>query len=206
MTRRAYCELILRRLANGDVSDDFPIKIEEVSQWIEQGVAVAAMKNYTDNANIEIEYVSDSFYTTFKNLSLTKDSETGFFNTTVPAAPYGIPKGYDVASVNIEGQGILSNGLIRVNIQQLDYYLKLSLPPKAIFYWFEGKVLNLFSTWAILDGFKVRVRMASGGDSTDLSAELNIPSDYMGFVSDFVFQKLMPTLNIQQDNVNDGNK
>lgn len=204
MTLRAYCELILRRLANGDVSDDFPIKIEEVVQWVGQGVAMAAMKNYTDNANIDVEYVSDSFYTTYKNLSLTKDSQTGFFNTTVPAAPYGIPKGYDVSGVNIEGDGMLSNGLVRVNIQQLDYYLKLSLPPKAIFYWFEGSVLNLFSTWAILDGIKVRVRMASGGVSLD--SELNIPADYMGYVSEFVFGKLMPTLNIPQDNVNDGNK
>lgn len=206
MTRRYLAQLILRRLANGDVSDDFPIKEQEAAAWIDHGVAYAARANYNDNANVDVEYVGDGFMTTFKNLSLTKDSATSAYYVALPATPYGLPPGYDVAGVNLEGDGKLSTGMIRVKIQQLDYYLQLPMPPKAVFWWIEGKVLNLFSTWAILDGMKVRVRMASAGDPADLDAELNIPNDYVQLVIEYVMKYVAPTLSIAQDVVNDGNK
>ena len=63
MTRKTLCELIQRRLAGGDVSDDFSPKLDEINLWLNHGIAASAFKNYTDSVQIDgIEFVSESFY------------------------------------------------------------------------------------------------------------------------------------------------
>ena len=90
MTRRTYIELIRRQIYNSFPADDATITVGLVNKWLDLGIAAAAQKNYTDNQKIEgISYINNSFYTTFKNLSISNDGN-GIWKVTLPQIPFRI--------------------------------------------------------------------------------------------------------------------
>lgn len=201
MTQLQLCELIQRELAGGDVPIGFSPKIEEISLWLQPAIAAAAMKNYTDTAQIDIENVADAFYLTYKNLPLTRQSDTGDYVATAPAAPYALPFGFDITGGYVEGNGVLAK-MVRVNQRQIDVYKRLPKPPNETFYWMEGAKVYVTS-FAILDGKSIRLRMASSAPVTGMNDQINCPSDLIPYVIEFVekrFRQPMP-----EDLSNDGN-
>jgi hypothetical protein len=203
MTRRFLCELIQRRFAGGDPSDDFPIQLEEINGWLNFGLAAAAMKNYGDTAALDVEHVADAFYYTFTALPLSMDSATGYYYTTLPQLAYALPKGYDITGVNIAEGGQLSKGFVRIFQNQLDRYRDMRMPPNKSAYWVEGSTLYVNSPF-LLDGKSLRVRMASGGDSSDLDSQVGVPDDLVDFVVAQVYNKFLPFMNVKPDLSNDG--
>src|SRR5690606_2264262 len=103
MTRKEICELIQRRLAGGTPSNDFEPVLDEINKWLDFGVGQAAVQNYRDSTQIEVEYVGDAFYTTFKGIALTKDPDSGYWSGTLPTPPVGLPSGHDISSVYVAG-------------------------------------------------------------------------------------------------------
>jgi hypothetical protein len=207
MTRKELCELIQMRLAGGMPSDDFPITLDEINLWLDHGIAASAMKNYTDGVQIDgLEFIGDAYYTTFKNLSLTKDTDSLYYTTTLPAAPIGVPRGYDITSAYImKPEGGYSKAMLRVNPQQLDYYNELPKPKDAIEFWVEGKVMFVRTDTAfLLNNNKVAVRMAGSAGSRSLTAEALVPADAVPFVVDYVFKYFLQTDQMPKDLMNDG--
>jgi len=203
LTRKYLCELILRRVYNGDVSDDAGTTIEDVNGWLNFGIASAAMKNYADTAQMDVEQVGDAFYSTITGLSLAKDSSTGYYTTSLPTTPYALPKGFDISGVYIEGAGELSTPLLRIDQKYLGYYNDLRMPKNKTGYWIEGRTVFINSRF-VLDGKSIRVRMATSGAVDNLDAEVNLPDDLAMFAVDLIYQKIMPFINARQDNSNDG--
>lgn len=200
-TRREISELIQRRFAGGTPSQDFEPTLDEINKWLDYGVASAAMKNYADGVNIDgIEFVGDAFYTTVKNLVLTTDDGTPYYKTTLPSQPVSLPRGYDIASVQVMNGNKVSKSGIRVSPQQLDYYK--SLPkPDGFFYWTEQQTLFVDSD-LVMTGKKLLVRMASSAVDRSLDAALTIPDDQMAFLLDFMFRYFGNK--VPQDYSNDG--
>lgn len=204
-TRRQLCELVIRNLAGGDPSDDFPVKPEEVNLWMEHAIAAAAKVNYTEGVNLDgIEFVADAFYTSFRNLELLYDELTDSYYTELPSMPYGLPRGYDISSLQIQGNKQLSKTGVRVNPQQLSYYKELPMPPNMFYFWTEKKRLWCYSFTPLQDSF-VYVRMASAADTSgDLDSELALPSDFLPYVTDYLEKKLRPMIALPADITNDG--
>jgi hypothetical protein len=204
-TRRQVCELIQRRLAGGDVSDDFHVKLAEINLWLNHGIAAAAMKNYTDGVQVDgIEYVSDSFYVSFRDVTITHDTGTGYYYADLPAMPYGLPKGYDITRLAIQGNGELSKGLIRVDATKNAAYQHLPKPKNKLFYWMEGKRVWIDSFTALQTN-KLFGRMAASDTSTysgGLDDPFNAPPDYVPFIMDYVYAKFIQP--VPQDTSNDG--
>lgn len=202
MTRKQLCELIQRRLAGGNVPDDFSPKIEEINYWIEHGVAYSAMKNYTDNVNAaDIEFVSDAFYTTFYDISLSEVQKTKELVGTIPSIPYGLPRGHDIISASVSNGSGERIEMMRLTLSQASYFKKFKYPSNSVFYWVEGNKIYVTSKYILTD-YLVIIKMASSVGDAGLDSELNCPPDLIMTVVDYVTRQFVQP--VQKDLSNDG--
>lgn len=205
MTRKTLCELIQRRLAGGDVSDDFSPKLDEINLWLNHGIAASAFKNYTDSVQIDgIEFVSESFYITLGGLTINKDENTGWYFANLPSSPYALPKGYDITMVAIQGNGKLSKGLVRKDAVKHNAHDSLPKPPNKIFWWVDSKALWMDSFTPIQSNtLTLRMAASAGGVyQGGISDELRVPDDAIPYVIEYVLKVFgQPAI---QDTSNDG--
>jgi hypothetical protein len=210
MIRKEICELIQRRLAGGDPTDDFPVTLQEINLWLDQAVAASAMRNYADSVNVDgIEFVGDAYYTTFKNIVLARDSVTRDFFGTLPAMPVGVPRGHDISAAHLQitlpAPG-LSAPLVRMNPQQLSFAHTLPYPSLTPRYWVEGNQIYVRGfDGTDYTGRSITIRMIGSAGRRLLTDELLIPSDYLPFVIEYIMKNFLPTQNGPKDTINDGN-
>lgn len=76
------------------------------------------------------------------------------------------------------------------------------IPSKTLFY-SEGDKVFVISN-LILSNYTASVTMVSGGVSSDLSSVLNVPSDYMPVIVQYVQQQLLLMKGQPKDLQNDG--
>jgi hypothetical protein len=76
------------------------------------------------------------------------------------------------------------------------------LPNKTLFY-VEGSDVFVVSNIQ-LDGYTASVTMISGGNSQDLNSVLNVPSDYIPMMIDYIQKQLLLEKTTPKDLANDG--
>lgn len=203
MTRRVLIEQIRRIFYGGVPNDDASLSEKEVNLYLNEAIAYMAKVNYTDTIKLDgIETVADSFYATFKNLSITRDSDTGYYSLELPQVPLGLARGYGISTVTFPTSTGLAKSPIPISVRELDYIDQLKQPPSKIFYWSEGKKL-WFKSYTNLVGKYAIVRMVST-ETSDLDAEINVPQEYISDIIDLVINKLKIRKGTPEDNVNDG--
>ena len=203
MTRRALIEQIRRMYYGGMPTDDANLTEKEVNQYISQAIAYMAKVNYTDSIKIDgIETVSDAFYTTFKNLAVAKDNDTGYYYATLPQPPVGLSRGYGIASVTFPVSTGLAKAPTAVSPREVDYIEQIKLPPSKIFYWAEGGKLWMRSYTNLVGKFAI-VRMISS-ENSDLTSELNVPAEYVSDIINWIIDQLKFRKQIPEDSTNDG--
>lgn len=203
MTRYLFIERILRQIYNGQPSDDSSITFNQVNQWLNDAVALAARKNYTDSIQMDgISYVNNSFYTTFKDLPVSSIGVTTY-SIDLPSVPVALGKDEGVATLQFTGEGMVSQTAIPLSINQVGYQDNIRPIQNKLLYWVEGK--NIFVKSAILlSQFKANVRMVSAGLSTDLSSTLIIPDDYVPLMVEYIKSQLAFERSRPIDTSNDG--
>lgn len=184
MTRQALIERILRLIYNDQPTDDSSITVNLVNEWLNDGIGLAAKKNYTDNLQIEgVATISNSFYTTFSNLSIaTADSD--LFVINLPQVPFGIGVTEGIASLEIYDNKKSKAGVPLSTAQSVYQNVIRPIQNKFV-YWYEGNKVYIKSG-AIISSYKAKVRMISGGASTDLSSQLNVPDDYIPVIVEYM--------------------
>lgn len=205
MTRNQTIELILRQIYNGQPSDDSSITFNQVNLWLNQAIAAAAKKNYADNIQIEgVSFVNNSFYTSFANLVVSSDG-VGSYKIVLPQIPVSLGKTEGVSTLQfVDGQGkISSHTAIPLSANQVAYQEFLRPIQNKLLYWSEGIYLYIKTSIA-LNQYTAKVRMVSGGDSTDLSSTLIIPDDAMPMVIEYIKQQLAFERSRPIDQSNDG--
>jgi hypothetical protein len=202
-TRRYIAELIQMSLAGGVPSPDFQPSLDEINGQLDFAVAHAAKIQYNESAQMDTEFVSDAFYYNFKNLALTKEADTGYWKTTMPASPIGLPRGYDITSVHIQGTGGYSKALVRLTPQQIAYYRELPVPKNRIFFFTQGAELFLVSDFD-LGGESAMVRMAAPAGKRALTDQLMCPEDMIKFVIEYLEAKYLQKSGKPTDKSNDG--
>lgn len=204
MTRGQLIEQILRQVYGGYVQEDSSITPMLVNQYIDQGIAVAARNNYTDNLRLEgISFVNNSFYTTFKNLVPVRD-ERNLWKITLPQVPVGLGYSEGISTLQFkDSQGVVSLPCIPLTQNQKTYFQSMPhIPSKTLFYSEGDKVFIISSQ--VLSSYTASVTMVSGGLSSDLNSTLNVPSDYMPVIVQYVQQQLLLMKQRPQDLANDG--
>ena len=203
MTRKVLIEQIRRMLYGSIPTDDANITEKEINLYINEGIAYMAKINYSDTIKLDgIETVADSFYATFKNLAITRDSDTGYYSLTLAQVPLGLSRGYGISTVTFPTSTGLAKSPIPISPRELDYIDNLKQPPSKIFYWAEGKKL-WFKSYTNLVGRLAIVRMVST-ETTDLDAEINVPQEYITDIINLVMNQLRTRKGSPQDSTNDG--
>ena len=205
-SRREFCQRVMRNVYGDFPSADSSITENLVNSYLGVGIGMAARNAYRDSIQIDgISYINNSFYTTFKGLTLSKN-EQFLYQMILPQIPVGIGKNEGVASLNIKtADGSLSYDAIPINANQVGYYRNMSRKPPRLVYYSEGIFAYVFSVLQLNIGYTANIRMISGGDSSNLDSVLNIPADYETFCFDYCVEKLRLERNTPKDILNDGN-
>lgn len=205
ISRYELAERIQRVIYNGLPTDDATITIPVINLWINDGLAAAAKKNYAESLQIEgIAYVNNSFYTTYKGLTITPD-ESQIWKFTLPQIPLGLGRNEGISTVQFKADGKVSFTAIPLSQNQVGYADTLRAVPNKIFYWNEGETVYLKSALQ-MNQYTATVRMVSGGNSTNLDSVLNIPDDYVADVIGYVVKLLMTERSQPIDTTNDGSE
>jgi hypothetical protein len=203
MTRRVLIEQIRRLYYGGTPSDDANLTENEVNIYINQAIAYFAKVNYSDAINLDgIETVGDAFYSTFKNLAITKDNDTGYYSTTLPHPPLGLARGYGISTVTFPVSTGLAKAPTPISPREVDYIEQIKLPPSKIFYWAEGNKL-WFKSYTNLVGRFAIVRMITA-ENSDKTAELNVPVEYISDIINWIMNQLRVRKGMPEDTTNDG--
>jgi hypothetical protein len=204
MTRRFHIERFLRQVYGGMPTDDAQVTTNLVNASLNDAVAFAAKQCYKESLSIDgVAYVNNTFYTTFRNLPITADSDF-VWKLTLPEMPLGLGVSDGVNGVQLkDAKGSLSDPLIPLSANQVTYQKGLKQPQNKIMYWNEGKDIFI-KTVLPLAQYKGQVRMISGGLSSDVDSELNLPPDYEPAMDDYLFKRFGLQRNQPQDINNDG--
>ena len=203
MTRYAFIERILRQIYNGQPSDDSSITYNQVNQWLNDAIALAARKNYMDGLQMDgVAYVNNSFYTTFKALPVVNENVTTY-SISLPVIPVALGKNEGVATLQFIGEGKISQTAIPLSTNQVGYIDSLRPIQNKLLYWIEGKNIYVKSS-ILLSQYTANVRMISGGDSTNLQSTLIIPDDYVPMMIDYIKAQLAFERSRPIDTSNDG--
>lgn len=204
MTRQALIEQILRQVYGGQPSDDSSITYNLVNQYINQGIGLAVKQNYKDSIQLDgIGYVNNSFYTTFKNLSIAKD-ENFLWKIVLPEVPMGIGANEGMSNLRLKNSsGNVSFDCIPLTINQKGYVRGMKVIPNKLLYYVEGGNALILSSLT-LNQYTATVTLISGGDSSNLSSTLNVPADYIPVITNYVMQALILERKQPQDQTNDG--
>ena len=204
-TRRQYIEQVRRMIYGSQPSNDAEITVGLVNQWIDQAVGVAAKANYTDSLKLDgIAYVNNSFYTTYKSLSVSADDQY-LWKITLPQIPIGI--GYNQGAETLVFKDSASNQLsmpvVWLSQNQLSFQKGMRTIPNKLLAYIEGTYVYVMST-LMLSSYTAQVTMISGGDSTNLDSILNVPADYFPIMTEYLKTQLMFQRQVPVDSTNDG--
>lgn len=204
MIRQAFIERALRQIYGDQPRDDSSITINLVNNWLGDAIAYAAKQNYKDNIAIDgIGYLNNSFYTTFKGLTVTQDEQFKW-KLTLPQIPVGVGRDEGVSTLKFKDtNGNVSQPCIPLTASQTTYFQSMRPIPNKTLYFSEGTFLYALST-ILLSQYTASVTMVSGGDDTDLNSVLNVPPDYFGLMTDYIKAQLLLEQSRPRDQQNDG--
>lgn len=204
MTRRHFCERVLRQIYGGQPSDDAQITVGLVSSYLNDAIGLAAKQCYVESVKLDgIAYVNDSFYTRFKGLDVVSD-ERFLYKVTLPQVPLGLGRNEAIASVQFkDGNGQVSLPCIPLSSAQRGYFQSLRPIPNKICYYTEGAYLYAVSALP-LHTYTAQVSMVSAGVSSDLDSPMSVPDDYFPVVVSYIREQLLTQKAQPQDVSNDG--
>jgi len=206
MLRVQYIEQVRRLVYAGQPDTDAEITVGFVNQILDQAIAYAAQKNYRDNLTLDgVAYVNNSFYSTFKGIAITED-EQFIWKITLPQIPVGIGANEGLSNIVIRDNESrqLSFPVVLITQNQRTIYRGMRNIPNKLIAYSEGTYVYISST-LILSDYTAQVTMISGGDSTDLQSTLNVPPDYLPFMTDYLMKVLMAARTAPKDLTADGN-
>ena len=205
MVRYAYIEKILRQVYGSQPVDDSTISFNLVNQWLSEGVALAAKKCYTDNAQLDgIACVNNGFYLTYKGIAISK-YENFVYRITLPEIPVGLGKNEGVSVLTFQdANGNVSFPSVPLSTNQATYYRSMRPIQNKTLHIPQGIFLDVVSAIQLNIGYTANVTMISSGDSTNLDSVFNIPPDYIPIVDEFVSKQLLIERAQPQDTINDG--
>jgi hypothetical protein len=205
MTRKAFAQQIQRMIYGEIPNDDADISLNLINRYVNQGIALAAKANYADNLKMEgIAYVNSSFYTTFKNITISKSTFEDFcYELSLPEIPVALGRADGVAQLTLKDVTLFSLTGVPLSTEQVSFRKNMRRIPNRFYYWYERSTVIIDSVLDITD-YKAHVKMvSSGSDNTDLSATIYLPNEWLSFVQDYVLNNLILERQQPKDLTND---
>jgi len=205
MTRRTFIEQVRRLIYGDQPSAEANITVNLVNVWLNQAIGIAAQKNYYDSVKLDgVSYINNSFYTTFKNISISQD-EQFLWKITLPQIPLGLGQNDGLSKLQIKDSDSnqLSQPVIWLTQNQTTFVQNMRPIPNKLLAYSQSKYVYIIST-LLLNLYTAQVTMVSGGDNTDLDSVLNVPDDYIPVMIEFLKNQLMAQRLAPQDRTDDG--
>jgi hypothetical protein len=209
-TRRQLIQRIQRLIYNDYPEQAITITEPLINLWINDAIGAVVKNNYVESIKLDgVAYINNAFYSTFKDIVITQD-EPNLYKFTLPNIPIGIGVNEGIATVEFKDENNnISYPAIPLTMNQVGYQRGMRTIPNKVLYWNENSLIYA-KTSIPLNLCKAIVRMISGSNSDSLDSVLNVPSDYMPQIIDYVVKYLMIERNNKQDLSNDlrdeGNK
>lgn len=205
MIRGQFLESILMQVYGQKPTDDSEITYNLVNLYCFEGIGVAAQAAYKGAIQLDgIGYVNNGFYSTFSGITISQDSTDNLcYKFELPEIPTGIGNSTGLAEVRFKDDGFTSLPGIPLSMNQWGYFDSMRPIANKILYLQEGKFVRA-KTPLILTDFTATIKMISGGVSSDLNSELNVPPDYLPVVRQYIIEKLMAERMVAVDDKNDG--
>ncbi len=207
MTRFSFIERNLVQIYGGWPTDDAEITYDLINSWLPDAIGVAAKACYKEGIQIDgVAYVNNSFYTTFSGLAITQDDTDNLcYKLTLPEIPVGIGKNEGVSTLRFKDvNGYVSQTVAWLSMNQQAYADQMPVIPNRILAWPEGNTIRMKTVLQLFNYTGV-VKMISGGDSSDLNSELNVPPDYFPIMVQYLREQFMAQRAVKPDVTNDGN-
>lgn len=204
MTRQFFIERVLRQIYGGQPSQDSNITVGLVNSYLNDAAAFAATKNYKDTYMIDgVNYINNSFYTTFKGLPITKN-ENFLYKVALPQIPLGIGRNEGISTLQFkDSKNNVSFTAVPLSTNQVSFQSGMRPIPNKLLYYIEGDGAFVFTTLN-LTTYTASVRMVSGGLSSDLSSTFNVPDDFFPLMVEYIQKQLLFEKSQSQDTVSDG--
>lgn len=205
MTRRVFIEQVRRLIYGSQPSNDAEITTGLVNTWLESAIAFAAKTNYLDNTKLEgVSFVNNSFYTIFKALTPTQD-EQFLWKIELPSLPIGIGNSEGISKLQFKDSDSnqISQTVVLLSQNQTTFSQGMRPIPNKLLAYSQGKYIYVIST-LLLSAYTAQATMISGGVSSDLDSELNVPADYHPVMIEYLKKQLMFQRQVPQDVTNDG--
>ncbi len=204
-TRQQLIDRIFRFYYNGLPSDDASLSNNEVDLYINDAIASVMNKQTMDGYNITgIMSVPEGYITTYTLSTPTLNDNTGFYTTSLPHPPIGLPDSAGIVGVYFGGSRGQSKPILYVSPREMDYFAFMPKPPQAAFYWVENATISF---WCRTDlshtTDKIYIRMATNIQS-GANDILNVPADAVELIFNLVTQKLLQRKGILEDVNTDG--
>lgn len=206
MTRQEFIERHRIQIYGGLPTDDAEITDGLVNSWLTDAIGIAAKTCWKEAIQIDgIAYLNNSFYTTFSGIQiLSDDTDNLCYKFQLPQVPFGLGRNEGIAKIQFkDSTGFVSHNMILLSMSQIGYADRQRPIANKIVGWPEGDIIRM-KTSLIMTEYTAIIRIASGGDSTNLNSTLNVPADYHPVMVDYIQKQLMFERSIPQDNVNDG--
>ena len=205
MRRIELIERLRRQVANVFPSDDFTITNNLVNSWLGDAIAAAAKASYTESIRMDgVAYLNNGFYTTFSGIAVSKDTTDDFqYTLQLPQLPVGIGANEGIASLKFKKSGQTSYDAVPLTINQVGISQGSRKIQNKIIYYQEGRDLKVRST-VILSAYTATVRMVSGGISSDLNSEINVPQEWFPMMVEYISKALRIENAQKADVANDG--
>ena len=204
MQRIELIERLRRQVYGGFPADDSSITDNLVNKWIIDGTALAAKQNYKENIQIEgVGYVNNSFYSTFKGIAITAD-ERNLYKFSLPSLPLGIGSTEGISRVIFkDASNSLSYPGVMLSESQVGYQRSMRPVQNKILCYPESGYCFII-TPIIMTDYTAQVTLISGGDESDLTSNLNVPSDYINVIVEYCKAQLTFERNQPVNSANDG--
>jgi len=205
MIRAALIEQISRLVHNGQPTQDSSITDNLINLYINQGIGIAVKLNYKESIQLDgVGYINNSFYSNFTGLVITSAGNFKW-QMTLPQVPLGLGQNEGISTLQlVDTDGRITQPFVPLSENQKTFFQNMRAIPNKVLYYYEGKVLYALST-LLLNQYTANVTMVSGGLSTDLTSTLNVPDDYLMYVTEYLKQQLSfernQPVDVQQDGV-----
>ncbi|MFS8083146.1 MAG: hypothetical protein ACMG51_06820 [Ginsengibacter sp.] len=202
MTRLTLIRRLIRDVFGSQPMNDTNLTDNFVNVFINEGIAIAIKQNWKESIQLDgIAYVNDSYISSYKGLTVTKD-EDFIYKVTLPSIPTALGRNEGFQSLRFKAvDGKVSNDCVILNSSQIPFMNYREIPNRILAYYEGG---NVFAQSTLpLNTYTAQVRMISAGD-TDLNGELNIPDDALSIVTGYVSTILIRERQVRKDDSNDG--
>lgn len=210
-TKQQLIQRLRQHIVNDFPSADLNVTERETLLYIDQALAFGMVGQVYAGAKVEGNLVMpEAWLTTYTLPTLTQDTITGEWYTTLPQPPVSLPLGYSITDIYPVQAGMgKGKSFMPVKSKRTTYRDNMPKPLGGLYKILGSKIILSVSDGSSLYGVTFYAEMAKTRTES-LSETLNMPDDAIEVIFNNVIAKLKDRLQLPQDVIQDdispGNK